>query len=220
MLQHSETKSIVDDSELNVWTSSKGYAVLRYHPALHLFAGIFSVTIPESEDTKLWDEDGDIEFLRENYKYHHATLKKILEISKSCDRWRLGEVPDLPTWTSKNGRLVLLGDSAHGMFPDAAQGFSMIVEDVAVLSYLLSKHLELGVPEVTRLWEEVYSQGHESEGNREATEKSAKTVSLKDLEPDREADFMSPAFLKWAWGYDAVAEMKDHLKTRRIDVRE
>ena len=29
-------------------------------------------------------------------------------------KWRLGETPDLPAWSCADGRILLLGDSAHG----------------------------------------------------------------------------------------------------------
>ena len=39
--------------------------------------------------------------------------------AESAWRWRLGETPDLPNWASEDGKVILLGDAAHGILPFA-----------------------------------------------------------------------------------------------------
>lgn len=169
--------------------------------------------------------------VQQQFKDYDAAIRSSLGLAQSCDRWRLTEMPDLPEWVSKGGRLVLLGDSAHAMFPSAAQGFSQIVEDVAALSYLLAERASLGVPRLTKVWQEVriprvnrikawahanemlYSKGiggrsSSSSGGPASEEK----MSLADEQADRDAPFRSGAFVRWAFGYDAVAEVRKHLE--------
>lgn len=82
-------------------------------------------------------------------------------------------MPDLPRWTSPNGRTVLLGDSAHAMQPNAAQvrmqrelshryaftdngqGLSQIIEDIGVLNILLKSAPDLPISTITELWEQL-----------------------------------------------------------------
>ena len=73
-------------------------------------------------------------------------------------------MPNLRRWTSDKGRIILLGDSAHAMLPGGAQGVSQIIEDIAVLSYLLSKmrdqrarakYVHDILPLITKTWQDV-----------------------------------------------------------------
>lgn len=80
-------------------------------------------------------------------------------------------MPSLPRWTSKNGRITLLGDSAHGMMPMAAQvcnkqsqhkafihalqGFSQILEDIGALEALVTNHRPLGIPGLLNIWQSI-----------------------------------------------------------------
>ena len=139
-------------------------------------------------------------------------------------------MPDLPTWISDNGRLVLLGDSAHAMFPDAAQGFSQIVEDIAALSTLLSSHDATSMLEMTRAWEQIrkprvgrvkdyahsnhnlYAQGGATFPKQPQTngvqsqDKCSTVLSVEeDVAPNRDAEFNTPPFIKWLLDYDAAA---------------
>ena len=66
-------------------------------------------------------QTGDIDYVRSYFRACDDRLTGLLKLAKTCDRWRLGELPDLPQHVSECGRLVMLGDSAHAMYPDAAQ---------------------------------------------------------------------------------------------------
>lgn len=74
--------------------------------------------------------------MRDFFKDWNPSLRQVLDLSTSCDRWRLAETPNYPTWHSPLGRLALLGDSVHGMFPDAAQ----VRYDTCSLKFYLTPH--------------------------------------------------------------------------------
>ena len=149
-------------------------------------------------------------------------------------------MPDLPHWTSQHGRIALLGDSAHAMLPNAAHGFSQIVEDIAVLEYLIKRHPVGAVPDITRTWQAIRiprvnrikafaawnSRAFLGEGptnplvaKASAPEAPAATKqapgqmkSLKTLKADASAPFHTSAFLKWAQDYDAVGEAERYVE--------
>lgn len=66
-------------------------------------------------------KDGDIAFVRQRFEGICPSLSAVLKLASKCDRWKIAEMPNLPRWTSKAGRTILLGDSAHAMEPNAAQ---------------------------------------------------------------------------------------------------
>jgi 2-polyprenyl-6-methoxyphenol hydroxylase-like FAD-dependent oxidoreductase len=53
--------------------------------------------------------------------------------------WPFYLVPELDTWMSKKGKVVIIGDAAHAIPPPAGQGASQALEDAFSLSYLISK---------------------------------------------------------------------------------
>ena len=66
-------------------------------------------------------KDGDIVFLRQRFEGICPPLSAVLKLATKCDRWKIAQMPNLPRWTSKSGRAILLGDAAHAMQPNAAQ---------------------------------------------------------------------------------------------------
>ena len=152
-------------------------------------------------------------------------------------------MPDLQNWTSKHGRLLLLGDSAHAMYPDAAQGFSQIVEDIAALHVLLtsdkvdnesiasatSAWQELRKPRVERIKSfarsnhDLYAQGGaqfpkqpdlSDESSVKGRHDPASSKTGSCVRPDMWAAFNTPAFNKWVHGYDVQAEARVSMESR------
>lgn len=137
-------------------------------------------------------------------------------------------MPDLPQWISAKGRLVLLGDSCHAMLPSAAMGFTTIVEDIGVMSYLLKHHISKGVPALMKIWQDVrqprvnrikewaksnhtmYTKGTGSLP-KEKMGQTMGEISLEGVEMDRDAGFRTAAFMKWALGFDAVKDVERYV---------
>ncbi|TDZ18715.1 FAD-dependent monooxygenase OpS4 [Colletotrichum orbiculare MAFF 240422] len=106
-------RPLMDQSYLNVYMGEDSVLSVtsRYNTTLGTYAGLFGIN-GETDQQGLWDTRGDIDYVRMMFKGACPELRKVLEIADSCDRWRLAELPDLPRWTSEEGRIVLLGDSA------------------------------------------------------------------------------------------------------------
>ncbi|EME42798.1 hypothetical protein DOTSEDRAFT_80417 [Dothistroma septosporum NZE10] len=235
VLADKEAHDLVTTKDLEVYMSASGggYVISSFKKSLGRHNAVFGIAEAADADERLWDEHGDIKYVRDYFKDVHPKLKAFLNIVTSCDRWRLAEMPDMPQWVSKGGRLVLLGDSAHAMYPDAAMGFSSIVEDIATLSYLLKEHQNKGIPTLTKIWQEVriprvnklkawanfnnklYTKGltpaKPEIKKQEAAHAEVASNEPESLKPDSNADFRSPAFVMWAYGYDAVGEVKKYM---------
>ncbi|KAF2158536.1 hypothetical protein M409DRAFT_30973 [Zasmidium cellare ATCC 36951] len=229
----SDTKRLMDNDHVSVWQGKNGFVVSRYSEKLNSFGGLFGMK-SENDMKGLWDEKGDIQFVRDFYSGSCEDLRAALEVATSCDRWKLAELPDLPRWTSKGGRIALLGDSAHSMEPNAAQGFSMIVEDIGVLDYLIQhdQNAAANLATITNTWQKIrkprverikaYAKENtkaflgEPMPHRHRQETAGSTVkSLKNVIPKMDAKFTTSAFVKWALDYDAVAEAKKYVEGTR-----
>lgn len=222
------TGRLMEGHNINIWMGEGGYTVTRFHSKFREVSLLFGV-VSKTDDKSLWDEEGDLDFVRQFYKGDCAEMVQALAAATSCDRWKLADLPDLPRWTSKAGRILLLGDSAHAMHPSAALGYTTIVEDVAVLDFLLQSprladvELRRRVPKVSEDWQNIckpraerikaYSRantgmftGRFAEPMDNLEQRNEK--SLKGIVPDMHAKFTTSRFTKWSLDYDAVAQVR------------
>lgn len=225
LVSRSGTERLMEQTNINVWMGTSGYVVTRHNKKRKQVSGLFGV-INDTDQKSLWDQSADISIPRQFFAKDCNALTQALAAAKSCDRWRLAELPNLPRWTSRGGRVLLLGDAAHGMHPSAAQGFSMIIEDIAVLEFLLSSlkgRNQLDIPQISDMWQAIRKARVErikayavfnteifSTGNLVPSKNIKKSVplSLKSMTPDMHAHFNAPQFTKWSLDYDALAEVR------------
>ncbi len=64
-----------------------------------------------------WKSPGDLDYMRETFKDFAPAMRIVLDIVDRGDVWKVVEVPPLPSWISKGGNVVIIGDAAHGMTP-------------------------------------------------------------------------------------------------------
>ncbi len=91
--------------------------------------GIYDIQFTDHEygfgpkgEVDTWNERiEDLTWLRSRFKDFHPAVRSLLLKAKSCWKWRLAEIPALPSWTSGNGRIVLLSDAAHAKLPFTGQ---------------------------------------------------------------------------------------------------
>lgn len=226
----------IENSSLNVWMGDRAFVVGRWYHTLQVWGGLFGIQGEFSSEQKgLWDEKGDIQWVREWYKKHGicTELMAVLEMADKCDRWKLVEMPDMPTWSSKHSRILLLGDSSHAMYPNAAQGFSTIVEDIAVLDFLIDRageNASSNITEIAQVWETVrkprvqrikeYAKwmtamflGDDLPVKPAVAKNVVRDVS--QVKPDMHATFTSSAFVKWTLDFDAVEEARRYVESNK-----
>jgi 2-polyprenyl-6-methoxyphenol hydroxylase-like FAD-dependent oxidoreductase len=98
----------------------------------------FVTSVPEEAGwmtKESWSAKGDVEELRAAYGDFHQDVRNVLNACPDCHKWAILEREPLPNWS--DGRVVLLGDSAHPMTPYMAQGAATSIEDAAILARCL-----------------------------------------------------------------------------------
>jgi 2-polyprenyl-6-methoxyphenol hydroxylase-like FAD-dependent oxidoreductase len=98
----------------------------------------FVTSVPEEAGwmtKESWSAKGNVEELRAAYGDFHQDVRNVLDACPDCHKWAILEREPLPSWS--DGRVVLLGDSAHPMTPYMAQGAATSIEDAAVLARCL-----------------------------------------------------------------------------------
>ncbi|MBO9535739.1 FAD-dependent monooxygenase [Herbaspirillum sp.] len=95
----------------------------------------------EPENGRVFDGKVFAERIRQMHAGDPEPNRAILATVASIDRiYPVFDMPELPAWSS--GRVVLLGDAAHAVGPDAGQGASMAIEDALVLAAALEREVD------------------------------------------------------------------------------
>lgn len=132
-----QASSVLENGGTNVWLGPSRHVII--YPAEN--GKIFSIngTHPARNDSAAeWNKPADIEEIQSKFHDFDPALRAVLAKSQDCKSWALAEVPRLPRWTSKSGKVALIGDAAHGMLQFLAQGAAMATEDAAALVEVMS----------------------------------------------------------------------------------
>jgi salicylate hydroxylase len=92
------------------------------------------------ETPRIWLHDGSIVEVGEDvpvasFRGWHPAVTEMIRAASSPIRWGLFAVRPLLRWY--HGRVVILGDAAHGMLPHHGQGANTSIEDAFALAGLL-----------------------------------------------------------------------------------
>ena len=110
----------------------------------------FLASVPATEvHRESWADSGNVADLLKSFEGAEPNVMKMLESIDSAFITGMYYHDPLPVWTQ--GRITLLGDSAHAMVPYLAQGACQAIEDAWVLAVCLSRH---GVGEVPKALQE------------------------------------------------------------------
>ncbi|OAL51499.1 salicylate 1-hydroxylase-like protein [Pyrenochaeta sp. DS3sAY3a] len=78
------------------------------------------------------------EDMLEDYEHWSPTVRQFMKHLESPDIWALFNHPPAPTYYQTNPWICLVGDAAHASTPHQGAGAGMCIEDVYILSQLLS----------------------------------------------------------------------------------
>ena len=106
-----------------------------------------------------WTDRATIERALAAFEGWHPQVRRIIAAADTCFIWALFDRDPLPRWSA--GRVTLLGDACHPMYPFMAQGAAQAIEDGATLAACsrrggdpaerCDRYEQLRLPRVTRL---------------------------------------------------------------------
>jgi 2-polyprenyl-6-methoxyphenol hydroxylase-like FAD-dependent oxidoreductase len=129
--------SLPDPHAIQFWMGPDGhllhYAIGGAGEAVNFFAVV--------ETPSIWLHDGSVAEVADevpvaSFRGWHPAVTEMIEAAASPVRWGLFTVRPLLRWY--RGRVVILGDAAHGMLPHHGQGANTSIEDAFALAGLLT----------------------------------------------------------------------------------
>lgn len=149
-----ECQPILSHDCLNIWIG----------PDMHLVQNTlrdgeeFNWILTHRDETDIeesWFQPGDMDDVRKLVKGWDPLVTSAVNVTPSCLDWKICYRAPIPTWVSKSGKIVLLGDSCHPHLPTSAQGASQATESSAVLALCLKLAGPGNVPLATRVYEKL-----------------------------------------------------------------
>lgn len=227
-----DTAALMTDLNSNAWIGNQRH-VMAY-PIRQGAMYNLVMCHPGQAKPGVWNEPGDVQQMRETYSQFDPLIRKVIGKVTSCLRWTLADLPPLPTWLSKSGKVVLIGDAAHAMVPFLAQGASMSIEDGPALAECLSRVKEIqDIPKYLAVFENLRKprcekmqlcsrlngqMWHLPDGPQQ--EERDKVFARDDFAEDVDAEIESVQqgenvnpwsdrdFQPWLFGYDVVQEAR------------
>jgi salicylate hydroxylase len=155
-----------------------------------------------------WTDRATVERALAAFEGWHPQIRRIIGEAGTCFIWALFDREPLPRWSA--GRVTLLGDACHPMYPFMAQGAAQAIEDGACLAALLAagrgcdpaetlrRYEELRLPRVTRLQQMSRANKHRyhmPDGPKQEA-RDAAMVATRERAPES---------MQWLFGFDAGA---------------
>src|SRR3984957_15342752 len=129
--------SLPDPQAIQFWMGPDAhllhYAIGPGGEAVNFFAVV--------DTPRIWLDEGSVAGVAEDvpvasFRGWHPAVTEMIKAASSPVRWGLFTVRPLLRWY--RGRVVILGDAAHGMLPHHGQGANTSIEDAFALAGLLS----------------------------------------------------------------------------------
>lgn len=226
-----DTAWLVAEGEpaLNLWIG-EGSHVMTY-----TIAGgkSFNMVLSHRDDSdpNTWSTDPEerLKQMRGYYQDWDPRLVKITHMIEKTMKWPLMTVPTSPRWLSESGRLLILGDAAHGMLPYMSQGAAMAVEDGAALAEALAfVATPAELPRALEVWQKLRVQRSSQMQQasaingllwhfRDGPEQEARDASMRaEVEGEETVEsanqWSDPMTADWAYGYDACGEIRKEMQ--------
>lgn len=77
----------------------------------------------------------------EDWSFEWLDIPEMVRASEIAYEYPMADIDPLPQWTF--GRVTLLGDAAHAMYPFGSNGSSQAILDARILAYELARHTDL-----------------------------------------------------------------------------
>ncbi|KAJ5217940.1 uncharacterized protein N7498_000039 [Penicillium cinerascens] len=137
MLSDPELAEFVTDPQVNLWIGPETH-IVNYVLRQGTFFNMV-LCMPDDIPEMVRVAHGNIEELKVFYKDWDPRIVKLINISKTADKWKLCIRDELDRWYHPSGTFALLGDAVHATLPYLSSGAGMTLEDAAVLGECLTR---------------------------------------------------------------------------------
>ena len=115
--QSPDLRGLLDPAEFNIWSGPGGHAISYALKRDDEYNIAFTQPDPSPEKVVFGERDADLNEVKTLFKAWDPKIKALLDVSTKTSKWPLLESSDLPTWVHPAGKVGLIGDAAHAMFP-------------------------------------------------------------------------------------------------------
>ncbi|KAJ5663598.1 hypothetical protein N7507_004329 [Penicillium longicatenatum] len=173
----------------------------------------------EADIAESWSLPGKLEDVYKVIDGWDPLVKAIVEKSPSLVDWKLVYRDPLPRWVSDQGRIALLGDSAHPFLPTSAQGATQAMEDGVVLAVCLKEGGKDNVPDAVRAYQDIRYE------RVKAVQKTGETTRDMWHKADWDQVKKNPSSIQlpredWIFRFDAESNARDSFESALQRVQE
>ena len=233
MLSSPLTAPFINENNMQLFVGPERNVVSYPIARGQLYNIVLGVTRSDAKEYN--NTPGDVTTTQKLFSDFDESVRTMLSFAKECSLWTQNEAPYMPTWTSDDGGVVLVGDAAHAMPPHMAQGAAMGIEDAFMLRECLKRAQdrddlprlvnafhELRRKRVDRVVSESKSnakmfnlkEGDKEKEKRDQVYRESKEDGVVQSEAvaDINKPWPHPNFLAWLHRYDGVKEAKEYFK--------
>ncbi|KAF8176578.1 FAD/NAD(P)-binding domain-containing protein [Mycena galopus ATCC 62051] len=160
----------------------------------------------DSPDAEGWTPKASREDIITKFKGFHPKFLPILDLPSHSEifKWKLGVLPELPTWI--RGRAAILGDAAHATLPFLGQGAAMAMEEACSIGCLFPAGTKpQDVPERLKAYQDI----RKARGEYVRIKSVEQLQNLMDGGPSVRREILSPLLQ-----YDAVKVARECYEER------
>lgn len=152
-------RGVIPISSLSPWPfSSFSVAWLAKHKHMLVFPitqnkslNIVAFVTKDERDVadvkESWTSICDRKDVEEDFAGFDKTVQEVISLMpEKPSKWRLNDREPLDQWHYMNGKIIMLGDSAHAMLPHLGAGAGQAMEDGWLLGRAISEHLAGTMP--------------------------------------------------------------------------
>ena len=235
MFEDPELREMYEEGEVRAIMGPDRYVIAWSQPSLNAYyVGVMDTKGRESVSRHAYNEIRSRKYVNDGLTKFGSKVQKLIRAVEHWSPWRIAVGRSNIDWVSTSGKVILLGDAAHAMTPDAAQGLSQGLEDAEAISCLLARcddvfeatkaYETIRKPRATRMQdfatanastfalEDGEAQRARDNRLRALGRTSRPDGSFEHVEADENASFVDPGFRKWIAHYSVEHEIEKLLQ--------
>ena len=114
---HANLLYLVDHPDINYWMGPDAHAVSYWIKSDSFLNVILTTPQDRGDDTQYGVQRAEIAEVQLKFKNWDPTLTELLGLAEECNKWSLLASAENKKWVHKDGKFMIVGDSAHAMLP-------------------------------------------------------------------------------------------------------